>query len=114
MATPKAGKEFQAFCHEHHMEMKLTDVVLQAEGRSTQISAYACPRPECAVHYTPSNGYFLVTKQGQLELDSTPRVRCPHDGQPMYLAELKSQQRNFRLWRCPKCDATRTNDAGLG
>ena len=114
MATPKAGRELHAFCHEHHIEMKLTEVVLQIEGQPTQILAHACPRPDCAVHYNTLNGYFRVTKDGKFELNSTPRVRCYSDGKPMYLAELNPEKRNFRLWRCPQCESTQTNEERLG
>ena len=113
MTAPQPGKQFHPLCHEHHMEMTLTNIVLQGEGRPMQASAYACPQPDCRVYYTPSNGYFIATKQGQRELDMTPRVRCPRDGKPMYLAEVTPAKRNFRLWRCPQCDSTRTNEEGL-
>jgi hypothetical protein len=31
----------------------------------------------------------------------------------MYLAEIDLKKRAFRLWRCPQCDARRTNEDGL-
>jgi hypothetical protein len=27
----------------------------------------------------------------------------------MYLAEVRSEKKSFRLWKCPECDAIRTN-----
>ncbi len=41
------------------------------------------------------------------------RVRCPHDGTPMYQAEIDLEKSGFRLWRCPQCDGRRTNEEGL-
>jgi hypothetical protein len=83
------------------------------EFQSTETPAYACSARDCAVHYTPSEGYFVAGEQGQVELDVISRVKCPRDGQPMYLAEINPQKRAFRLWRCPQCDASRTNEEGL-
>jgi len=42
------------------------------------------------------------------------RVRCPHDGTPMYQAEIDLEKRGFRLWRCPQGDGRRTTEEGLG
>lgn len=113
MTTRQPDAQFHALCHEHHIEMRFTQVVVQAEHGQTEISTYACPQPDCGVRYTPSNGYFVVSKQAQVELDMTPRVICLRDGRPMYLAELNPTKRDFRLWRCPQCDSTRTNEEGL-
>jgi len=43
----------------------------------------------------------------------TPRVACPRDGQPMYLAETNPEKKAFRLWRCPQCHSSRTNEEDL-
>jgi len=94
-----------ALCYEHHVKMGMTGLVKQ--------TAYACPKPDCSVRYSPSNGYFLAPEHGQVESYLTPRVTCPCDGQPMYLAEINREKRAFRLWRCPQCDASRTNEEGL-
>jgi hypothetical protein len=91
----------------------MTEVDIQTEGSPTQILAHACPEPDCTVHYAPSTGYFIVSKHGQVELDMTPRVTCPRDGQRMYLAETNPEKKAFRLWQCPQCDSTRTNEEGL-
>ena len=113
MPTPQAAKQFHTLCYEHHIEMSVTEVVIQTEGPPTQISAYACPAQDCAVHYAASKGYFVASKDGQLERDMAPRVRCPRVGQLMCLAEVNPEKRTFRLWRCPQCDASRTNEDGL-
>ena len=97
--------QLHALCYEHHVKMGMTGLVKQTE--------YACPEPDCSVRYSPSNGYFLAPEHGQVESYLTPRVTCPRDGQPMYLAEINEEKRSFRLWRCPQCDASRTNEEGL-
>ncbi len=83
----------------------MTGVLTQTE--------YVCPEPGCAVRYTPSKGYFVAAKDGQVESGMFPRRRCPRDSQPMYLAEINPEKRAFRLWRCPQCDSTRTNEEDL-
>ena len=109
MPTPQPGKQLHVLCHEHHIEMRMTEV----EGsQSTETPAYACP-PDCAVRYAASTGYFVASRHGQLERNMTLRVRCPRDGQPMYLAEINPEKTAFRLWRCPQCDASRTSKEGL-
>ena len=82
MATPQRTGQFHVPCHEHHVEMRLTDIVPQT----------------------------IAPKHGDLALEMTPRVTCPRDGQPMYLAELNPEKRSFRPWRCPQCDSSRTNE----
>ena len=42
-----------------------------------------------------------------------PDVRCPHDGQPKYVAETNPEKSAFRLWRCPQYDSSRTNEEDL-
>ena len=113
MPTPLPSKPLRALCHEHHVEMRITQVRTLGDGPPTQTSAYACPVPECAVHYNDSNGYFLVPREGGAEPDKMPRVTCPRDGQPMYLREVNPEKRAFRLWQCPRCDSSRTNEENL-
>ena len=113
MATPQPCKQFHALCHEHHIEMKLVEAFVESVGPQTHALAYACPQPDCGVHYAPQNGYFVLPKNGKAELDMTPRVTCPRDGQPMYLAETNPEKKAFRSWRCPQCDSTRTNEEDL-
>jgi hypothetical protein len=114
MPATQPSKELRAFCHEHHVKMRLTQSLLNSEGNPTQTLAYACTEPDCLVHYNISRGYFLLSQNGNTnELDMVPRVRCPHDGTPMYLAEIDLEKRCFRLWICPQCDGRRTNEEGL-
>lgn len=112
---PKAQRstQFRVLCHEHHVEMIPAEVLLPINAGGIQTPAYSCPQSGCAVHYTPSDGYFLLTEKGHPNLDGTPRVKCPQDGGPMYLAALNPEKRDFRLWRCPQCDSSRTNEEGL-
>jgi hypothetical protein len=94
--------------------MRLNQRLLNSEGDGTQTLAYACTKPDCLVHYNIYRGYFIVSQDGNTnELDMVPRVRCPHDGTPMYLAEIDLEKRDFRLWKCPQCDGRRTNEEGL-
>jgi len=114
MPAIQPSKELRAFCHEHHVKMRLNLSVLNSEGDPTQTLVCACTEPDCLVHYNISRGYFVLSQNGNTnELDMVPRVRCPHDGTPMYLAEIDLQKRGFRLWICPQCDGRRTNEEGL-
>jgi hypothetical protein len=113
MPKSQPSKQLHALCHEHHIEMRLTDVLTKGEGPPTQMSAYACTVGDCTVRYTVSNGYFNTGSNGQVERDMTPHVICPRDGRRMYLAETNLAKRAFRLWRCPQCDSTRTNEEDL-
>lgn len=113
LPTTHLGKELHALCHEHHVEMRLIEMVIQTQGRLTQAFVYACPQPNCGVHYSPANGYFIASRGGEVELDMTPYVACADDGQQMYLAEINPEKRDARLWRCPRCNASRSNEEGL-
>lgn len=113
MATPQARKQLHALCYEHHIEMRLTESDLHVEGGSTQTSGYSCPAKDCAVRYAPSCGYFIAPVNGDAEWSITPRVMCPHDGQPMYLAEVNPLKRSLRRWQCPQCESSRTNEEGV-
>ncbi len=51
------------------------------------------------------------------EREIIPRVACSKDAQRMYLAEVMPGRKSFRLWKCPQCDARKTNEeitGGLG
>jgi hypothetical protein len=114
MPATQPSKELRALCHEHHVEMRLNPSLLNTDGDAAETFAYACAEPDCLVHYNISCGYFLLSQNGSTnELDMVPRVRCPHDGTPMYLAEIDSERNGFRLWICPQCDGRRTNAEGL-
>ena len=114
MPATQPSKELRAFCHEHHVKMRLNQSLLNSEGDPTQKLAYACTEPNCLVHYNIYRGYFIPGQnENTNELDTVPRVRCPHDGTLMYLAEIDLEKRSFRLWICPQCDGRRTNEEGL-
>jgi hypothetical protein len=96
-------KSLHVLCYEHHTVMKQGQILVKAEGGTEWKLVYACSEPGCMVHYSSNpQGYFVIQHQ-------TPRVRCPHDGMPMYLAEVRPESTSFRLWRCPQCDNSRTN-----
>ena len=74
---------------------------------------FRCQVPSCLIRYRSSQGYFLDTQdKTTLEKEILPRVRCSLDNSPMYLAESESQARtkSYRLWKCPKCGASRPNE----
>jgi hypothetical protein len=79
---------------------------------------YACREPSCLIRYDTSAGYIIATDDAKtIEEERMPRVSCPKDAQLMYLAEVTPEKRNFRLWKCPQCDGSRTNQEdsdGLG
>ena len=92
-------------CYQHHQEMLPR---LQAEMGKPQV--YVCQEGGCLVRYEVSGGYFLDTEDAKtVEQEIRPRVRCSADGRFMYLAEVRPEQRSFRLWKCPECDATYTH-----
>lgn len=114
MPATQSSKELRALCHEHHVEMRLNQGILNSKGNAKHTLAYACTEPDCLVHYNIYRGYFILSQSGNTnELDMVPSVRCPHDGTPMYLAEIDREKREFRLWKCPQCDGRRTNEEGL-
>jgi hypothetical protein len=102
MPATQPSKKLRALCHEHHVEMRLN-----------QSLTYVCTEHDCLVRYNTSRGYFMLSQNGNIEEDMVPRVRCPHDGAPMYLDEISVEKRDFRLWRCPQCEASRSNEEGL-
>src|SRR6266403_1645955 len=53
-------------CYEHHCEMKLRESPSSENGAD-----YACDEPDCLVHYSRSDGYFLNT-QDQLLIKRAP------------------------------------------
>src|SRR5713101_4686441 len=104
------GRRIRPLCHEHHAEMRLTQVLLKIENEATQTDAYVCPVPRCLVHYNSPHGYFITRRnENGIERDMMPRVACSQDGVRMYLAEVRSTLRSFRLWRCPQCGVSHTN-----
>lgn len=114
MPATQPTKELRPFCHEHHVEMRLSQGLSDNGGDLTQTLAYACTEPDCLVRYNAYRGYFIRSQSGSTDdLDMVPSVRCLHDGAPMYLAEIDPERRDFRLWICPQCDARHTNEEGL-
>jgi len=104
MSIEKTKTDLRPLCYEHHLEMKLLDVLPK---RNISGLVYTCPKPDCFIHYNGPVGYFVVS--------SIPRTRCPHHGVRMYLAEVRPRKRSFRLWRCPLlgCKASLTNETYL-
>ena len=108
--STNTAEDLQVLCYEHHVEMRLSPVLLKLHGESAETLLYACHEPGCLVHYHSSGGYFIVAQDAKtIERDVVPGVRCPKDGHLMYLAEAPPERRSFRLWKCPECKSSRTN-----
>jgi len=113
MPATQPSKELRALCHEHHVEMRLNQRILNSKGDAKHALEYACTEPDCLVHYNIYRGYFILSQSGNTnELDMVPRVPCLDDGTPMYLAEIDREKTDFRLWKCPQCDGRRSNEEG--
>jgi len=98
-------RDLHVLCYQHHREMLPK---LQVETGKPPV--YVCQEDGCLVCYEASGGYFLDTEDPKtLKLEIRPKVRCSHDGRLMYLAEVRPEQRSFRLWKCPECDASYTH-----
>jgi hypothetical protein len=114
MPAAQRSKELRALCHEHHVEMRLSRSLSNREDDAPQSAAYACAEPDCLVHFDSSRGYFVLSQNGNTNgLNGVPAVRCPRDGKPMYLAAIDPEKRSFRLWKCPQCGVSRTNEESL-
>jgi len=97
-------------CYQHHTEMLLGSPTGPTGGL-----LYACREPSCLVRYGGLDGYSIDAKDAKtIEEERPPRVNCPNDGQLMYLAEVSPQNISFRLWKCPECHQSRTNEDTLG
>ncbi len=99
-------KDLHVLCYQHHKEM------LRGLPSETEEGVrYACQEPGCLIRYDIGRGYFLDTEDLKaVELEITPRVRCPKDGHHMYLAEVNPEISSFRLWKCPECNQSRTDE----
>lgn len=90
--------------------MRPSEIRLQTGEKSEQLLAYVCEEPNCSVRYSGSRGYLVIAPDGsQLHGELTPKVSCPKDSRPMYLTEVRPEQRTYRLWRCPECGTSLTN-----
>lgn len=104
------AKDLRVLCYQHHNEMLPRLLSEPAEG-----VLYACREPGCLVRYDSSRGYFIDAGDAETtEQETVPQVSCPNDGQLMYLAEVIPQRRSFRLWKCPECNESRTNEETPG
>jgi len=94
MATPQPRKQFHALCHEHHIEMRLTEVLITAESPPTQTPAYACPGPDCAVRYTQFKRILHCRQARTGRTGYSASRHMPRDGQRMYLSEINPERRD--------------------
>ena len=85
-------------------------MLLKCRSEPPETFLYTCREPGCFIHYYSSQGYLIEPQDGdRSEPEIKPGVRCPNDGHVMYLAEVRPERKSFRLWKCPECDAIRTN-----
>lgn len=106
--SDRTGKELHVLCYQHHRDMSL-------ESHSgSEHALFRCQEPDCLIRYGTSQGYFLDTQdKTTLEQEILPRVRCSLDKRPMYLAESQARGKSYRLWKCPECGASRSNEGAL-
>ncbi len=113
MPVAQPRKEFYPLCYAHHHEMMPDQSNLQSTSELRQTTGYACREHGCLVRYDVPSGYFIVQGGNETEKEAVPDVTCTHDGTAMYLAEVRPHNPSYRLWRCPQCKATKTNEEGL-
>jgi hypothetical protein len=98
-------KDLHVLCYEHHKEMPL-----KHRSEPAETFLYVCLEPGCFIYYDSSQGYLIEPQDGdRSEPEIKPSVHCPKDGRVMYLAEVRPERKSFRLWKCPECNAIRTN-----
>jgi len=103
-------KDLHVLCYQHHTEM-----LVRLLSNPAERPLYTCRERSCLVRYYSSDGYFVDTRDAKaFEEERTPGVICPNDGQPMYLAEVMPERSSFRLWKCPECNESRTNEETSG
>jgi hypothetical protein len=102
-------KDLRVLCYQHHIEM-----LLEFGSEPLEALLYACREASCLIRYDSAHGYFIDTIDAKtIEHEMVPRLSCPGDEHPMYLAEVRPERRSFRLWKCPECNTTRTNEESL-
>jgi len=89
-------------------------MLLEFGSEPLEALQYTCREAGCLIRYDSSHGYFIDTIEAKtIEQEMVPRVSCPGDEHPMYLAEVRPERRSFRLWKCPECNTSRTNEESL-
>jgi len=82
MAATQTRYEFLPFCYERHVEMNHNQIASTIEGGPTQGITFACPEPDCLVHYNSVKGYFMLTRHENgngSKPEQGPGVRCEKD-----------------------------------
>lgn len=102
----RTRKDLHVLCYQHHTVM-LPELL---HDPSEQL-LYVCKEPGCLIGYNNLDGYFIHTENAKtVKEELTPRVSCSNDERLMYLTEVRPDTRSFRLWKCPECGASRTNE----
>jgi hypothetical protein len=103
-------ENLKVLCFEHHTQMRPSQILLRTGEKSERVSGYGCEQTDCLVRYSEARGYMVIGPEGShVAGEVTPKVTCPTDGRFMYLAEVRPEQRSYRLWRCPECGKGLTN-----
>jgi hypothetical protein len=104
-------KNLKVLCFEHHTEMRRSQALLKIDAKVEELPAYVCEEPDCFVRYSADHGYFVANLEGdRIEGELTPHVVCPEDGRFLYLAEVRPEQKSYRLWKCPQCGKGLNNE----
>src|SRR5437879_12074235 len=107
--STKTAEDLQVLCYEHHVEMRLSPVLLKLHGESAETLLYACHEPGGFVHYHSSGGYFIVAQDAKtIERDVARGVRCPKDGHRRYLPEPPPETKRLRQGQPPDGRTSRT------
>ena len=109
MLSNQLADSLRPLCYEHHTEMSLVQMV-SGNGGPPQELEYTCQASDCFVRYTGVRGYFIAPRNGSgVAEEILPRVRCRHDQAPTYLAQVRPEEKSFRLWKCPLCNGAFTS-----
>src|ERR1700739_1432753 len=80
-------------------------------SESKEPLVYVCHELSCPIRYSGSGGYFIDSGDKEaIDREIRPRVLCAWYGHPIYLGKVQAEIRSFRLWKCPECDESRTNE----
>ena len=112
MTTTRTRNGFQPLCYKHQVEMTPNQTLRTTERVPPQRITFACPRPDCLVHYNSTKGYFMLALNASGnwgEPEPGPLVACERDRAPMYLSEFIADRWALRLWKCPLCKTVCAN-----
>jgi len=98
-------------CYEHHVEMKMAELswnsvtsrqrhpCMDARSPVVQSTTASSRAGTSSLHRAP-----MRASERQSRASVVPRME-----RLMYLAKVEPAKKSFRLWRCPECAASHTN-----